>query len=501
MITGSEGELLLEILHLKRQGLSLRSIGRELGVGRKKVTHALKRHEEQRAQGNDPLPGPRQSRRGKLDRWETFIGNLLEKYPKITAVRVHEELQAEGYEGGYTMVRERVRQLRPKPKVVPVIRFETAPGVQGQMDWSEYTLHFRQTGAQRVWCFSYILGFSRRQYIDFTTNRRFPTMIRRHRDAFTYFGGVPRECLYDGEKTVISRWEAGRPVFNPAFLAFITHYGCKPIGCLPGRPQTKGKVEKPFQSVEGNLLNGRDFEDLDNLRRVARWWLEHRSDTHPHRTTKQSPLDRFMEKEKDALLPLPYRPYDTSEIKYVVGRDDGYIEFETNLYAVPYDFILCILIVKADEHEIRVYTRDVVEIARHPRFPAGACQKREDPAYHESARRRHGLEPVRAQFLELGCYAETFLGGLRQNGRQVGAQVRRILKLLEVYEPPSINLAFKRAIRYHAYDASAIENILKARFRPRHLESWHKKKPQHKIPSIEQRPLGDYPFLKDEDDP
>ncbi len=145
--------------------------------------------------------------------------------------------------------------------------------------------------------------------------------------------------------------------------------------------------------------------------------MKHRSDLHRHRTTKQPPLERFTEKEKDALLPLPLKPYDTSEIKYVVGRDDGYIEFETNLYAIPYAFILCILIVKADEHEIRVYTRDVVEIARHSRLAEGAGERSECPAYHESARARWGLEPVRAQFLELGCHAETFLQGLRQNTR------------------------------------------------------------------------------------
>jgi transposase len=138
-----------------------------------------------------------------------------------------------------TILRECLLKLNPRPKRDPIIRFETEPGRQGQMDWSPYTIDFERGGRTEVLCFSYVLGFSRRQYIDFTLNRQFHTLIRRHVDAFEYFGGVPRECLYDGEKTIILRWEAGRPIFNPSFVIFITHYDCRPVACRPKTPRTK----------------------------------------------------------------------------------------------------------------------------------------------------------------------------------------------------------------------------------------------------------------------
>ena len=229
-----------QIILLYAEGWSIRSIARHFNMGRNTIRKIIRNNIEQREQGHDVISERRPVlRKSKLDAFRPMIGKLLEKYPDITGVRVHEDLSANGFDGGRTIVTDYLRMVRPRPKKEPVVRFETQPGVQGQMDWSPYTLKFTRTGRQTVLCFSYILGFSRRQYIEFTTERRFFTLIRRHQDAFAYFNGVPKTCLYDGEKTVILRWEAGQPVFNPAFVAFITHYHCRPIGCLPGRPETK----------------------------------------------------------------------------------------------------------------------------------------------------------------------------------------------------------------------------------------------------------------------
>ena len=82
-------------------------------------------------------------------------------YPDITAVRLLEELKEAGY-----ILKERLADMRPHTE--PVMRFETDPGLQGQMDWSPYTIPFTRTGKATIQCFSYVLGFSRRQYVDFT---------------------------------------------------------------------------------------------------------------------------------------------------------------------------------------------------------------------------------------------------------------------------------------------------------------------------------------------
>ena len=111
---------------------------------------------------------------------------LIEKYPKITGVRMFEELQITGYEGSISLVREKLRKIRPVPKRTPINRFETEAGIQGQMDWSPYNIKFTEEGKRQVLCFSYILAHSRRHYIDFTFDRKFHTLIRRHQDAVDF---------------------------------------------------------------------------------------------------------------------------------------------------------------------------------------------------------------------------------------------------------------------------------------------------------------------------
>jgi len=492
-----ELEHMLILMH--HEGRSIRELCREFHLGRNTLRRILRAHAQRRDSGHDVLT-KKLRRASKLDEFDPEIKKLLEKYPNITGLRIYEELKEMGYAGGISILRERLKKLRP-PKREPVIRFETEAGQQGQMDWSPYTIPFTRSGKSQVQCFSYILGFSRRQYIDFTTRRDFYSLIRRHQDAFQYYGGVPKECLYDSEKTVVLRWECARPVFNPAFTAFITHYQCKPVACRPGRAETKGKIEAPFQYVEGNLLNGRDFQDLEDLRAMARWWLKEKSDLHIHDTTRHAPLELFAQ---EMLQPLPLHPYDSSEVALRVCGADEYIEFETNYYSVPSNHIADILTLKATEHEVLIYSPEIDLIAQHERYPAGMGKKVDLPDHLKTRKRRYGLEPIREAFLELGAAAEAFLRGLTQRyPRNCGFQARYILRMKEHYQSEDIHKAIEHAIRYQAFEARAIERILRAKATPRTLESVRNERArqelQKALPQITQRPLDQYSELLRED--
>lgn len=504
----SREELEQLLVGMHSEGWRIRALSRHFKIGRNTVRKILRKHRKQRDEGHDVLEDQksRVPRQSKLDPFKPEIKELLKKFPNITGQRLYEELRDKGYDGGISILRDRLQKIRPRPKREPIIRFETEPGRQGQMDWSPYTIKFSRTGKSKVLCFSYILGFSRRHYIDFTLHRDFYTLIRRHQDAFAYFGGVPKQCLYDSEKTVVLRWEAGQPVHNPAFVAFITHYNSKSIICRRRRPETKGKIEAPFQYVENNLLNGREFEDLQALRAKARWWMKERSDPHIHDTTGRPPIELFMEEEQSALQPLPLHPYDSSEVVLRVCRFDGLIEFETNFYSVPYEYGADILAVKATEHEIFIYSPELDIIAHHERLTAGLGEKIEKPEHRGSKRVRYGLESVKDAFVALGDAAEYFLKALKEKyPRNCGFHARYILRMKEEYNCDDINKALSHANRYQAFDSKAIERILKVKANKRTLESHRSQRAEEELkkalPPIKQRSLDEYDVLfKNEED-
>ena len=83
-----------------------------------------------------------------------------------------------------------------------------------------------------------------------------------------YLQGLAATCLYDNMKVVVTSYDGDQPIYNTRFLAFATHYGFQPWACRPHRPQTKGKVERPFSYVAENLLNGRTFTSLEHLNEI-----------------------------------------------------------------------------------------------------------------------------------------------------------------------------------------------------------------------------------------
>ena len=463
-----------EIISRWQSGQSMRGIARDLGVSRWRVARVVRSQQASRDDAsagpvNSDLPTPASRRASKLDQFETKISQLLERYPNMTVTRILEELKREGYAGSYTILREQVKRMRRQPSKPLVVRFETAPGVQAQMDWAVYDIEFTREGRRRVNLFSYVLGYSRRQYLCFTERQDFDTTIRQHIHAFGHLQGLAATCLYDNMKVVVTRWEDDQPIYNTRFLSFATHYGYRPWACRPRRPETKGKVERHFHYVELSLLNGRTFRSLEHLNEVTRWWLANVADVRTHRSTKKRPLDAHAE-EQPHLLPLPEHDYDTARVVYRIVDPEGFINHQGNQYSAPWQRVGEVLPVRVTETELFIYDRRVQQLARHLLFLRQSGQRRVDPKHRPPKNYRRQLELLRQQFSELGEVASRFLEGLLKKQRCGKHQAQRVLALVNAYHRTDVLAAMERAIRYHAYALSSLERILNMQATPK--ASW-----------------------------
>jgi transposase len=492
-------ELRNEIIRRWQGGASMRRLARELDLARETVGNVVRRWQAER-DGQEAAASQPARRSSLVDPFDGTIWQLLRRYPDITIARVVEELRALGFRGGRTIVRERVLQLRPEPLRQPVQRFETPPGAQAQMDYSSYDIDFTEEGRRRVHLFSYLLSYSRRQYLRFVTSQDLATTLREHVRAFEHLGGPAASCLYDNMKVVVLRHGDEGPLYNPRFLAFATHYGFRPIACQPRRPQTKGKVERPFWYAETNLLNGRTFRTLEHLNEVTAWWLTNVADVRVHRETRQRPIDRHAQ-EQPHLIALPAVPYDVDAVAYRVVNVEGFIAYQQNFYSVPFRHIGCALAVRITETELIVYGPQIEEVARHRLLSRGtAGQRCLNKAHRPSSDPRQHEALLRERYAELGPVAVSFLDGLLPQ-RQGRSQAGRVLALLGSYTRADLLAALERATRFGAYSLAAVERILVVQAQPRSVLEALAEEHERQLPArlrdnpVSQRPTADYLHL------
>jgi len=232
------------VITLHGKGWSIRRISRELNISRERVDRILVSNSVLRATTPEQGIKLKKQRPSKLDPYKEFISELLDKYNDITGQRVYEHLKEKGFDGEITIVRDHLKGIRRVVSKTPVRMVETGPGQRAAHDWSDYNITFSVSGkTEQVTFFSYILGYSRRQYIAIVDDKKQKTLLRELINAFIYLDGVPHEIKSDNQKACVDRWEAGRPVYNSKYLEFATHYRFRPLTITPHRPQENLNVK------------------------------------------------------------------------------------------------------------------------------------------------------------------------------------------------------------------------------------------------------------------
>ena len=339
-MTRSREELAHDVVMLAQQQMSERAIARALRVGRNRVRKILRAHAAARSGPVAPsaLPPPPATRPSVLDVHQDFIRDLLRRFPDITAQRVYEELcgRAEPvFEGRYTIVKALVRKLRPKPVVeLSTPMEEPEPGKVAECDWATISLDFKNGTRRKLQIFGYTLAYSHRRYYRFYDRADFHALLDGHVESFDHVDGLAATCKYDGQKTVVLRWEGPQPIYNPRFVDFATHYRFGPQACRPGHPNDKPHVELSFRSLRISFFNGRDFHDLDDLKAQLVRWSTNIDDERPQRRKqRRTPLELHTE-ERPHLIARPRHAYDTARVVYRVCDLEGFVAWDGNRYSL-----------------------------------------------------------------------------------------------------------------------------------------------------------------------
>ncbi|HRI68549.1 MAG TPA: IS21 family transposase [Polyangium sp.] len=269
-------EMIHQLVSLAKQHVSKRGIARALGISRNTVKDLLAQHEVKRTIEHSALlqKPTRLPKASKIDSFNDRILELLRQYPDITSQRIFETISDEGYEGKYTIVKKRVRVLRPPPRPAPSLTTpEYGPGEMAESDWSPYTIRYTNGSREDIHAFGYTLRYSTRKFFRAYRKSDIHALMEGHLKAFERFGGCARRCLYDSQKAVVLRWEGHQPIFNLRFLAFAAHYEFR-VEAVRGDPNAKARVERGFWEFERSFLNGRSFAHFDDLQTQLAHWLD-----------------------------------------------------------------------------------------------------------------------------------------------------------------------------------------------------------------------------------
>jgi len=229
----------------------------------------VKQYYESASKGIKQLPERKISK--KTDGYEQIIEEKLKTGAPAIAI-FHYLKDEKGFKGSYSTIKQYIHNYHRLQQHQAVIRFETTPGLQAQVDWKE-SLKFKTACGEEIKfnVFLMILGFSRFKFLMVTESRDRMQVEFCLACAFNKIGGVPHEILFDNMRSIIdtSRTQYSDPVFNQEFLQFASDAGFKAKACMAYRPETKGKVEVTAKLMNRLKVYDGDVESFDDIKRIA----------------------------------------------------------------------------------------------------------------------------------------------------------------------------------------------------------------------------------------
>jgi len=432
------------------------TIAAQLHVHHAVVTRVL-------AQAGLPRHG-RPPRPSKVDAYLPFIRQTLEKFPTLTASRLHAMVRERGYRGGPDHFRHLVACHRPRRPAEAYLRLRSLPGEQSQVDWAHFG-HLDIGRARRpLMAFVMVLSHSRQIFLRFFLDARMENFLRGHVAAFQAFQGVPRVLLYDNLKSAVLERRGDAIRFHPTLLSFAGHYRYEPRPVAVARGNEKGRVERAIRYVRDSFFAARSFIGLDDLNAQAEAWCtgvaaDRRCPAEPARTVRE-----VFAEEITHLMKLPDNPAPLLErVEVRVGKTP-YVRFDGNDYSVPHTHVQCTLTVLADPHEIRIVDGADVLACHRRSYDKGA--QIEDAAHIQAlVDRKRAARQHRAtdRLTQAAPAAKDLLVRAAERGANLGAITVGLQRLLDRYGAAELQAAILEALARDVPHSNAVRLALERR--------------------------------------
>jgi hypothetical protein len=372
---------------------------------------------------------------------------------QFIGTRILRELRALGYQGSASALYAHLRELRHTLADRRVtMRFETPAGQQGQFDWACYTIVLAGM-ATKVTVFCLTLAYSRRKFYWPSLDASQDSIFEALEAGLRYFGGSPKEVLVDNARALVLDAHPARFTWNPHFLELCGHYRLQPRACQVRRPQTKGKVERPFYYLEQHFIKGNAWDSFEAFAHDLAVFAADELDHSIHSTTGEAPIERFAA-ERDHLTPLATTPFVGSHAQLQKVSWDSLVAFGGCRYSVPWSYAgKRVWLRPSQGRYLVVLSQDAQPIAHHTL----AVDKKRTilvAAHYEGLRRGAAKTRVvlEEQFLnrfpDLNWFVDALFIQHKNNAVQ---HLRGILSLAELYSPPTMLTAFEQARCYNTY--------------------------------------------------
>lgn len=403
-----------------------------------------------------------------LEPYMPFVDETLARHPRLVSTRIQDMLVERGYTGSLRTLRRYVRDARPAPKSEVFLRVETLPGEQAQVDWAHVGALTILGSTRPLWAFVMVLAYSRAMWAELVLDMGVESLRRSLVRASAFFGGSPRQWLFDNPKTVVIERSGDAVRFHPALLDLSARMHVQPALCGVRKPHEKGKVERAIRYLKDRFFAARTFHSAAHGNAQLLDFFDKIAHQRPHpRWPERRVIDVF-EEERPRLLSLPSPLPETDTVSPIIVDKSAFVKLDTNRYSVPAVYAQRTLTLVADDAAVRLLDgKD--EVARHVRSWGRhqTLELREHRAALLEEKRKakdlKGRDRLRVEVPEIDKLLERWIDA----GRNIGSMVGFTVKLLDAYGPAILREVVADMIQRGIHDKGAMAILCEQRRRRR----------------------------------